>query len=202
MKPLNIFLTGPPSSGKTTIIKKIVAQLIKPAKGFYTQEIRTDGKRQGFKMITLDGKEGLLAHRNKELLSRNREEYRIRDHPKEFAASSGEFNPMCGLRSEYNVSGYGVSIENIEQIAVPAIIPDNEDQIIILDEIGKMECFSIKFKEFSQKVLDSSNIVIGTITIGGTEFIREVKERNDIKTIEVTENNRNRLPEEILKLVQ
>lgn len=170
MRPLNIFLTGPPSSGKTTIIKKIVEQLKKPAKGFYTQEIRADGKRQGFNMVTLDGKEGLLAHRDNE--------------------------------SEYNVSRYGVSIENIEQIAVPAIIPDNENQIIILDEIGKMECFSIKFREFTQKVLDSSNIVIGTITIGGTKFIREVKERNDIKTIEVTENNRNGLPGEILKLVQ
>ncbi|MBU4129111.1 nucleoside-triphosphatase, partial [bacterium] len=32
----NIFLTGPPSSGKTTIIKKVGL----PANGFYTEEER------------------------------------------------------------------------------------------------------------------------------------------------------------------
>ncbi|MBA3016874.1 MAG: nucleoside-triphosphatase [Proteobacteria bacterium] len=51
----NIFLTGPPSSGKTTIIKKVIKKLGIPASGFYTEEERADGKRLGFLMKTLDG---------------------------------------------------------------------------------------------------------------------------------------------------
>ncbi|MCD4764226.1 MAG: nucleoside-triphosphatase [Desulfobacterales bacterium] len=46
----NIFLTGPPSSGKTTIIKKVIKKLGLPANGFYTEEERAYGKRIGFIM--------------------------------------------------------------------------------------------------------------------------------------------------------
>jgi len=58
----NIFLTGPPSSGKTTIIKKVIKKLGLPANGFYTEEERVAGKRLGFLMKTLDGRTGYLAH--------------------------------------------------------------------------------------------------------------------------------------------
>ena len=61
---LAILLTGVPGSGKTTAIKEILASLNCQAGGFYTQEIRTKGRRMGFKLITLDGREGLLAHRD------------------------------------------------------------------------------------------------------------------------------------------
>ncbi len=60
----NILLTGKPGCGKTTLIKQIIEELGLDAGGFYTLEIRREGKREGFKIITLDGKEGLLAHVN------------------------------------------------------------------------------------------------------------------------------------------
>jgi len=43
----NIFLTGHPSSGKTTVIKKVIKKLGIPANGFYTEEERAAGKRLG-----------------------------------------------------------------------------------------------------------------------------------------------------------
>ena len=58
----NVFLTGPPSSGKTTVIKKVLAKLQRKATGFHTEEIKKNTKRVGFLMKTLDGKEGLLGH--------------------------------------------------------------------------------------------------------------------------------------------
>jgi nucleoside-triphosphatase len=57
-----VLLTGHPGSGKTTAIQKVVAKLSWEAGGFYTQEIRESGRRLGFKIITLDGKEAVLAH--------------------------------------------------------------------------------------------------------------------------------------------
>jgi len=168
----NIFLTGPPSIGKTTVIKKVIEKLNKPVTGFYTQEIREAERRIGFLLTTLDGKKGYLAHQD--------------------------------IKSIYNIRRYGVSIENIENIAIPSIIPKSKDEIIVIDEIGKMECFSEKFKIFATNALNSSNIVLGTIAIGGTEFIQNIKKRHDIKIYEVTRNNRDELPliieEEILKL--
>jgi nucleoside-triphosphatase len=57
-----ILLTGRPGCGKTTLIKRIVKQLARPAGGFYTEEIRERGRRVGFRMITLDGQETVFAH--------------------------------------------------------------------------------------------------------------------------------------------
>lgn len=59
-----ILLSGHPGVGKTTAIKRIVAQLPRPAGGFYTEEIREGGARNGFKIVTLDGQAGVLAHIN------------------------------------------------------------------------------------------------------------------------------------------
>jgi nucleoside-triphosphatase len=58
----NVLLTGHPGCGKTTLIQRVIAQLNAPLGGFYTQEMRVGGVREGFKMITFDGQEGILAH--------------------------------------------------------------------------------------------------------------------------------------------
>jgi nucleoside-triphosphatase len=164
----NIFLTGAPSSGKTTVIKKVIENLKFPSNGFYTEEERVSGKRIGFLMKTLDGRRGYLAHQD--------------------------------IKSNFHIRRYGVSIDNIETIAVPSIAPINNN-IIILDEIGKMECFSEAFKKAVVNALDSPNIIIGTIAFGGDEFIQGIKNRKDIEILEVTLDNRNTLPYLILEKI-
>jgi nucleoside-triphosphatase len=57
-----ILLTGAPGSGKTTLIHRVVDKYSGPAGGFYTREIRENGKRKGFEIITLEGERGILAH--------------------------------------------------------------------------------------------------------------------------------------------
>ena len=164
----NIFLTGAPSSGKTTVLKKVIQLLDYPANGFYTEEERIDGRRVGFLMKTLDGKSGHLAHQD--------------------------------IGSEFHIRRYGVSIENIESIAAPSIAPVDRN-IIILDEIGKMECFSEEFKQSAVRALDAPNVVIGTITFGGDQFIVDIKNRADMEIIEVTPDNRDALPAVLLQKV-
>jgi nucleoside-triphosphatase len=58
-----LVLTGPPGSGKTTALRAALAACrgIRVA-GFYTEEIRVDGVRRGFRMVTLDGRQGIMAH--------------------------------------------------------------------------------------------------------------------------------------------
>lgn len=57
-----ILLAGRPGVGKTTVIKQVVDMLGGEAGGFYTEEIRQGGRRLGFRIITLEGEEGVLAH--------------------------------------------------------------------------------------------------------------------------------------------
>lgn len=61
---MNILITGKPGIGKTTLIKKIVENTSLPKGGFYTEEIRTAGKRTGFILKTFDGREATLASVN------------------------------------------------------------------------------------------------------------------------------------------
>ena len=56
-----ILLTGAPQCGKTTLLQKVLAEYNGPVGGFYTREIRKDGRRTAFEMVTLDGKTGILA---------------------------------------------------------------------------------------------------------------------------------------------
>lgn len=59
-----LLLTGSPGTGKTAIIEEAIAKTKIRAGGFYTEEIRLAGVRQGFRIISLDGQEATLAHIN------------------------------------------------------------------------------------------------------------------------------------------
>jgi nucleoside-triphosphatase len=60
----NLFLTGRPGIGKTTLVRKLLACLTGEVGGFFTQEIRQGHRRVGFKIRDLQGEEGVLAHIN------------------------------------------------------------------------------------------------------------------------------------------
>ena len=106
------------------------------------------------------------------------------------------------LRSKFSVGRYGVHIKDIEGIAVPSMIPTKKDEIVVIDEIGKMECFSMKFREALTAVLDSPNWVVGSIAQKGGAFIQSIKKREDVVVITVTPQNRDILVHELLNFIK
>lgn len=57
-----LLLTGVPGVGKTTVLRKAADGLSdRRLAGFYTEEIRSDGERRGFRMVCFDGREGVMA---------------------------------------------------------------------------------------------------------------------------------------------
>ena len=58
----NIFVTGRPGVGKTTLIRRVLDSLGSDVGGFYTREICEGGRRVGFAISDLRGGEGVLAH--------------------------------------------------------------------------------------------------------------------------------------------
>lgn len=167
MQRKNILLTGPPRCGKSTLIEKLIQKIDRPMTGFFTREIKEGGQRVGFSIITLDGKEGVLAHKDSE--------------------------------TKIHVGKYGVHLDQLDQIAVPSIIPRGPDEIIVIDEIGKMEYRSSLFRKTLVETLDSRNWVIGSIALKGGPFIERIKGRRDVALFTVTEMNRVALVGEILE---
>lgn len=61
--PNNLLLTGAPGRGKTTVICRVVERSgDRRLGGFYTDEVRYDGRRVGFRAVGLGGSSVLLAH--------------------------------------------------------------------------------------------------------------------------------------------
>ena len=71
--------------------------------------------------------------------------------------------------------------------------------MIIVDEIGNMECLSTQFDRIMKGVLDSEKWVVATIALKGGGLIAEVKQRQGVKLFEITPSNRDVLFSKILK---
>ncbi len=166
----NLLITGLPGVGKTTLIKKLAAALqrFQPA-GFYTEEIREGGARKGFELISLEGKKGILSHKE--------------------------------IQSPYKIGQYKVDVEGFEDFLDSISFLNTSIHLIIIDEIGKMECLSLRFQKMLKEILDSEKSVIATIALKGSGLIAEVKERKDVKLFEITKKNRDALLKEISDFV-
>lgn len=164
----NVYLlTGSPGTGKTTIIREAIAKSKAKAGGFYTEEIRSGGIRQGFRITTLDGQDAILAH--------------------------------ISIPSHHRVSKYGVDTHNLDEVGVTSLHRAiKESDLIVIDEIGKMELFSPRFKEAVLQAIDSGKKVLGTIMLSPYPFADEIKHHPQVKVIEISRANHNQVLREVI----
>lgn len=106
------------------------------------------------------------------------------------------------FRSRYRVGSYKVDIEEFEQQLKKMNLTSSESRVIIIDEIGKMECFSEEFHRTVNALLETDKVIIATIAAKGVGFISEIKNRRDCRLINVTRENRDTLSDEIEKIVR
>jgi nucleoside-triphosphatase len=162
-----LLLTGPPVSGKTALIKEALARTKVKGGGFYTEEIRTGGIRQGFRIVTLDGQEATLAH--------------------------------VDISSPYRVSKYKVDTGALDRVGVSALRRAvKEGDVVVIDEIGKMELLSPQFKEAVTQAMNSGQRVLGTIMLNHHPFADEIKRHPEAEVLLVTRDNHAEVMKKIL----
>ncbi|MBU0618165.1 MAG: nucleoside-triphosphatase [Planctomycetes bacterium] len=100
------------------------------------------------------------------------------------------------LKSRQRVGRYGVDVVAFEQLVLPELARPCD--LMLIDEIGKMECYSAPFVKAVRRLLDNPTPLIATVAVSGTGFIAEVKRRADAALWEVTRDNRDGLPQRLV----
>ncbi len=101
-------------------------------------------------------------------------------------------------RGSPRVGRYGVDVQAIDRMAQEHLAVDPQTEIYLIDEIGKMECYSTEFVRRMQELLDSQKPVIATIGRQAGGFMTTVRHRPDVELWEITRSNREELVDRVL----
>ncbi|MFX1364631.1 MAG: nucleoside-triphosphatase [Promethearchaeota archaeon] len=133
-----ILITGPPRCGKSTLISKLI-DYYKNEKnfvtyGFLTPEVKMEGTRIGFDILDI---------------------------------YSGNISPLARVgdfKTKYRVGKYSIFIEEFDNYIEEYLnLKDKRANLIIIDEIGKMELFSKKFLNFVKNIFSLEISILATI---------------------------------------
>jgi nucleoside-triphosphatase len=168
----NLLVTGCPGCGKTTVLKRVAKHL--------------GGLRlAGF--LTLE----------------------LREHGQrvgfEAVGLGGQRVILAHVqhRSLVSVGRYGVEPDRLVPLIEEELNrPLGAVDAYLIDEIGKMECHCPQFIEAVSRLLLGPVPLVATIALRGGGFIAEVKNRPDVQVVEVTNGNRQTLPEQIAAWVK
>jgi nucleoside-triphosphatase len=99
------------------------------------------------------------------------------------------------------VGSYRVNVQAFEKIALPTMEAE-AGRVLLIDEIGKMECCSGAFVRRVERAFDADNPILATIPLrGGDDFIDGIRRRQDVETVLITRENREALPEKLVAML-
>jgi len=139
-----------------------------PMTGFFTEEIREEGRRVGFQGVTLDGMAFPLAH--------------------------------VRFGGTLRIGPYGVDLTGLESIGIEALTPKEPGTLVVLDEVGKMECLSEAFKERVAQLLEDDTPLIATVAAVGVGFVKRVRNNTRAKHFTMTRGESEGMAGEIARM--
>ncbi len=177
-----IGITGLPNVGKTSTLIKIVKKLESEdftVGGMVTTPVEEGGRRVG--VAVRDWRQD-----NQEVFSR--------------------LDWETKQKVETDEGVYHVKTEVLEAIGVKALreaLEDPEVDILIIDEVGKMEMHSELFCDTVKEALDSDKPVLMTLhKKSRNPLLQDIRRRDDVRILEVTPVNKNLLPYKIEKVLK
>jgi nucleoside-triphosphatase THEP1 len=93
-------------------------------------------------------------------------------------------------------------VENLEKVGELALRKAIEEaDLVVIDEIGKMELYSDRMKQAILEALDSKKKVLGTIMKAPHSFADKIKGRKDVKLIEIKKRGQPEVVEELIQAI-
>jgi nucleoside-triphosphatase len=172
---VRLLLEGRPGIGKTTVARKLVDQLRAEGfamRGFTTEEIRQKGRRVGFAVESVGRSPGQVQ---RGVLAR------------------------LDLPGPPRVGRYGVDLPGFESLVLPELRRPSAGEVVLIDELGKMELASAQFRETVAALFESEIPIVATVHVYRHPFTEALKRRPDVEVVRVTERNRDGLSQSLLK---
>jgi len=160
-----LLITGRPGIGKTTVVRAVVDLL--RSRGRDARGFTTEEMREGARRV------GFAI----ESLSGERSVLAHVDFP-----------------GPPKVSRYGVDLDAFERVALSSLAAPR-GEVVVIDELGKMELSSDAFCERVKELFDSDVDIVASVLRGRHPLTDSLKRRSDIEVIEVSQDNRAELPE-------
>ena len=106
------------------------------------------------------------------------------------------------IKSRFKVGKYDVDVAGFEKSAVPILdVEQNDVKLFVIDEIGKMECFSREFVVAVRGLFASDKSVLATIARRGSGLISEVKSYPGVQLFNLNHENCEKTIAEIIQIL-
>jgi nucleoside-triphosphatase len=166
--PVRLLIAGRPGAGKTTALSRL-SELLRAAS------------------VPLSG------FLTRELRQRGR---RVGFEIETFEGERGVL-AHADLPGPPRVGRYGVDLEAFEGLALPAVDRVGEEHVVLVDELGKMELASKRFREATVALFDQPVPIVATVQMSRHPFTAQLKGRAEVETHPLTAANRDGLPGEL-----
>ena len=168
---LKILLTGHPGSGKTTTMRSVVDRL--SGRVAMTGFVTEELRENGRRV----GFQGVTL--------------------------DGRSFPLAHVRTKgpLRIGPYGVELSGLESIGLDALTPREPGALVVLDEIGKMECLSEAFKTRVAQLLEDETPLLATVPAVGVGFVRKVRNTHRAKHFTMTRGETEGMSGEIARVV-
>lgn len=92
------------------------------------------------------------------------------------------------------VGKYGVDLPAFEKLVVPVLRRPKVGGVVVIDELGKMELASARFREAVTGLFEREVSIVATVHVYRHPFTEALKARPDVEVVRVNAGNRDDLP--------
>jgi nucleoside-triphosphatase len=106
------------------------------------------------------------------------------------------------LDSPHRVGRYGVDVRAVDEVVGATLETTDGADLYLIDEIGKMECFSCRFVSAVEQLLNLGHLLVATIHRDPGGFAGRIKRRPDTDLWEITRGNRDDMASRVLSWIE
>lgn len=162
--PANVFLTGPIRFGKSTLLSRAVSESGLPVGGYFVQRLMIEGQTRAFHLADVS----------------------IEPYVPDLE--------VAGIDKYRNIIGHigreiswhpEVLDEQGASMIRQSLIGDK--QLILMDELGRIELKAWNFQIAVREALDSRQLVLGVLKPEGNIFLDAIRNRKDVVVLDLTQ---------------